>query len=66
MTYEDFKTTVEHVLIEAGNPLTWSQIKQRAGLPQKVPNNKWVRQMETNIGLIRGKGKGGKMLWRLK
>ena len=66
MTYEDFKTTIECVLIGAGKPLTWSEIKQIAGLPQKAPNNKWVRQMETDIGLIREKGKGGKMLWRLE
>jgi len=66
MTYEDFRTAIERALIEAGKPLTWSDIKQRAGLPQKVPNNKWVRQMEIDIGLIREKGKDGRMLWRLR
>lgn len=66
MAYEDFKTTIEHVLTEAGKHLTWSEIKQRAGLLQKLPNNKWVRQVETDIGLIREKGKGGKMLWRVR
>jgi len=66
MAYEEFKTAIKSVLVEAGKPLTWSEIKKRADLHQKVPNNRYVRQMEIDIGLVREKDKSGKILWRLK
>lgn len=51
--YEEFKRKVEQVLKEAGEPLTWAEIKEKAGFIQKVPNNNWVRQLEQDIGLVR-------------
>jgi len=52
-------------LEEASEPLTWSEIKETAGFQQKVPNNKWVKWMEEDIGLVRKRTKDGKTLWRL-
>jgi len=40
-------------------------LKERLKLPQTVPNNKWVRQMERDIGLLRVKEARG-LIWRLK
>lgn len=64
--YDEFKEKVEKVLKETGEPLTWTEIKERAGFVQKVPNNKWVNQLEEDIGLIREKVKSGRVKWRLK
>lgn len=50
---------------QAKKPLTWAEIKEKAGFEQKVPNNKWVRWMEEDIGLVREKTKEGKTVWRL-
>ncbi len=63
--YEKFKLQIEAVLKAQSIGLTWTELKDRLGLHQKAPNNKWVRMMERDIGLVRVKEKG-KMLWKLK
>jgi hypothetical protein len=61
-TYYD---PIETILREAKKPLTWTEIKEKAGFQQKVPNNKWVKWMEEDIGLVRERTKDGRTLWRL-
>lgn len=63
--YAEFKTKIEAILKAEPRGLTWTEIKKRLNLPQKVPNNKWVRMMETDIGLIRQTEKG-RIIWRLR
>jgi hypothetical protein len=57
-TYEHFRARVRKALEQAGRPLTWTEVRTAARLPQALPNNKWVRTMETDIGLRREKNKG--------
>ena len=66
MTYEEFKAIVHSVLTEAGRPLSWSEIKAIAGLPQKVPHNRWVRWLERDIGLVRDRSESGRTMWRIE
>lgn len=63
--YKSFMRKIEAILRAEPNGLTWTEIKKRLNLPQRVPNNKWVRTMETDIGLVRQTEKG-KTIWRLK
>ena len=63
--YEMFRDLIERVLKQAKKPLTWTEIRIRAGFEQTVPFPKWVKWMEEDIGLIREKTKDGKTLWRL-
>lgn len=63
--YEAFKSVILQTLQGANKPLTWTEIRERAILPQKFPHNRWVRWMEEDIGLIREKTKQGTMLWKL-
>jgi hypothetical protein len=65
MSYEEFKAKIESELKANPNGLTWSELKERLKLPQTVPNNKWVRRLEKDIGLIRIKEARG-LIWRLK
>jgi len=65
MSYEDFRDTIKRTLQEAGKPLTWTEVRTIAKLPQAFPNNKWVRRMEDDIGLKREKDKHGVIHWRL-
>lgn len=65
MTYEEFRDAIKKELKANPNGLTWTQIKKKLRLPQKVPNNKWVHQMEKDIGLLRVRDSEG-ILWRLK
>lgn len=63
--YRKFRNKVKETIEKASEPLIWSEIKTRAGFDQKVPNNKWVRAMEEDIGLIREDSDKGK-IWKLE
>lgn len=63
--YEKFKASIQRILRRAKRPMTWAEIKEAGGFTQKVPNNKWVKWLEGDIGLVREKTKDGKILWKL-
>lgn len=64
-SYLLFKESIDKVLKKARKPMTWTEIRIKAGFEQKVPNPKWVKWMEEDIGLIREKTNKGIVLWRL-
>jgi hypothetical protein len=64
MSYDDFKTKVADALRNAGKPLTWAEVRILASLPQALPN-KWVHQMETDMGLRRQREPDGIIRWQL-
>lgn len=51
--YEEFKKSIKNILERHPAGLTWSQIRDKLNLPQKYPNNKWVKKLEQEIGLRR-------------
>lgn len=65
MPYEEFRNRIAATIRAAGRPLTWTEIRTEAKLPQTLPNNKWVRQMEADMGLIRTKDTHGIMHWHV-
>jgi hypothetical protein len=66
MTFEVFRDKIAATLREAGKPLTWTDVRTRANLPQAFPNNQWVHRMETDIGLVRRRESDGIIHWLLK
>lgn len=64
LTYEDFRDKIQNALKESG-PLTWTEIRTNAKLPEKFPNNKWVHRLELDISLKRQKDAHGIIKWRL-
>lgn len=64
MSYEEFRDKIKQ-LLTYHDGLTWTQIREELDLPQIVPNNKWVRKMESEIGLIRLKDPKG-VLWKIR
>lgn len=66
MNYEDFRDKISATLGAAGKPLTWTEIRTTANLPQMFPNNRWVHQMEKDIGLMRKKDDRGIIHWQLR
>jgi DNA-directed RNA polymerase subunit RPC12/RpoP len=64
LTYEDFRDKIKLTLKESG-PLTWTEIRTIAKLPEKFPNNKWVRRMEQDIELQRAKDLHGIIKWKI-
>ena len=63
--YPEFAEKIRRELSRRKDGLTWSQIRDGLQLPQRVPNNAWVRRMERDIGLVRVKTAKGTM-WRLE
>ena len=63
--YHTFEAVIHEVLQDTADPMTWTEIRKAASLPQKFPNNKWVHRMERDIGLIRERAKNGTILWKL-
>jgi len=66
MCFDDFKTIIDRTLREAGRSLTWTELRTIAKLPQAFPNNKWVRQLEREIGLERKRDKAGIIRWQVR
>ena len=65
MTYDTFCDIVKAELSKGGEPLTWTEVRTAANLPQAFPNNQWVHRMEADIGLIRRRDKDGTIRWQL-
>lgn len=63
MTYDEFKNKISKLLTN-NDGLTWTEIRDKLALPQIVPNNKWVRQMETDVGLLRVRDQKG-IVWKI-
>jgi hypothetical protein len=66
LTYEVFSRKIEETLKQNDGPLTWTEIRTIAGLPQKFPNNEWVRRLERDISLRREKDSHGIIMWQLE
>ena len=63
MSYEEFRDRIRSVLESAETPMTWTEIRTKAKLPQKFPNNQWVHRMDKDIGLLREKDTHGIIRW---
>jgi hypothetical protein len=66
MTYEDFREKIKDAIVTANKPLTWTEIRTLAKLPQAFPNNQWVHRMEKDIGLERKRDRHGIIFWSIK
>jgi len=67
MSYLEFRDKISALLSTEKEGLSWTEIRQKLQLPQKVPNNLWVSMMEKDIGLLRQLDiKTAKVVWRLE
>ena len=64
VTYEEFRDRIQKTLKKSGT-LTWTEIRTAAKLPEKFPNNQWVRRLEQDISLKRNKDASGIIKWKL-
>ncbi len=65
MTYDAFKAKIVSTLEKADNPLTWTELRTTASLPQLFPNNQWVHRLEKDVGLARRRDSNGIIHWQL-
>ena len=64
MPYSEFRDKIKNALEHRDNGMTWTELKELLELEQVVPNNKWVRQLEEDIGLRRIRDTNG-VIWRM-
>lgn len=65
MRYVDFRDSIEKNLKKHPSGLTWKQLKERGRLPYDSPCQTWVRQLERDIGLVRVRGSGRALVWKV-
>ena len=65
ISFEEFSGRIKTVLKASATPMTWTEVRTEAKLPQKFPNNQWVHKMDREMGLIREKDNHGIIHWRL-
>lgn len=65
MSYEEFRDRIKKALEYSDTGMTWTELRGHLKLDQVVPNNKWVRKMETDIGLMRLKEVRG-VVWKVR
>ncbi len=66
MTYRDFRDSIRARLRERRDGMTWRELRDDLALPYDRPCPEWTRRLESDIGLIRQKGKGNAFVWVCK
>jgi hypothetical protein len=66
MRYVDYRDAIRNELGRNIGGLTWSQLQERLGLPYDRPCPTWTSHLEADIGLVRAKGTGRELVWRLQ
>lgn len=64
MSYAEFREKIQDALEYRDDGATWTELRDQLHLEQVVPNNKWVRQLEKDIGLKRIREMKG-VVWRI-
>lgn len=65
MRYVDWRDAIRAELARAPQGLTWAELQARLKLPQARACPTWTKRLEEEIGLMREKGAGRALVWRL-
>jgi hypothetical protein len=65
MRYTTFRDTIERTLRQHPDGLTWAQLRERYRLPYDRPCPTWIKQLERDMGLVRVKGSGRALVWKV-
>ncbi len=65
MKYIEFRDSIQEELIKNPDGLTWVELRNRLELPYERPCPTWVQRLEKEIGLIRSKGSGRALVWKI-
>jgi len=66
MRYLDFRDSILGELRRNPNGLTWAELQKRLALPYDRPCPVWTQQLEREIGLVRWKGDGRALVWKIR
>ena len=62
--HEDIQTEQMAAMAIAAKPLL-VELRDRLELPYKTPCPEWTKRLETENGLVREKGEGRALIWRI-
>jgi hypothetical protein len=65
MKYVDYRDSIRRELSGNLEGLTWAQLQSKLSLPYDRPCPTWTKQLEQEIGLVRVKGSGRALVWKL-
>ncbi|HSI32685.1 MAG: hypothetical protein ACAI43_17605 [Phycisphaerae bacterium] len=66
MRYTEFRDAIRGALRQNGAGLTWAELRERLALPYDRACPEWTKDLEREIGLVRVKGAGRALVWRLE
>lgn len=65
MKYTEFRDPIEQELQRTPEGLTWKELRDRLNLPYQRACPAWTKELESEIGLMREKGDGRELVWRV-
>ena len=65
MRYVDFRDVIRQELLRHPEGRTWAELRDGLALPYARPCPTWTRELEQELGLVRAKGEGRALLWKL-
>lgn len=65
MRYADFRSAIQNELLHYPAGRTWAELRAGLALPYERPCPTWTRCLEREIGLLREKGDGRALIWKL-
>ena len=66
MKYIEFRDTIRSELQRNVAGLSWVELRDRLELPYDRPCPTWTNRLEQEIGLVRVRGEGRALIWKLK
>jgi predicted transcriptional regulator len=66
MKYVEFVQSIMQELQNNPSGLTWVELKSRLHLPYSIPCQTWINKMEQENGLVRDKGSGRALIWKIQ
>jgi hypothetical protein len=63
--YVDFRDSICRELRGRRRGMTWPELRDHLNLPYRSPCSEWVKRMEKENGLVRTRGSGRALVWRL-
>ena len=66
MTYLEFRDKIRARLEITPDGLEWKQLREKLNLPSKHACPEWTKSLEKDIGLVRVKGTGRALVWKIE
>ena len=66
MKYTEFRHAIQTELLRRPEGSTWAELRDHLDLPYDRPCPAWTATLEREIGLVRVKGDGRALVWKLK